>query len=194
MGAQVRLGGRGEKRRLQLVGVHQAGGELVAADRARGLVVLEARARQVPAHDALDGQGLGLAHDHGPAFQFVGVWGQGGREIAHVSGQKVVGGQVLEGVHPVQGDLVQDHALVGYGFVHDDVKGRHAVRGHDEQGLRIDFVDVAHFSARDEWKLANLGLGHYLHGFSRRCSTLRAWASSPSRRARRATLEPCAFM
>ena len=60
----LRLGGGREDRRVEAVRLPQAAGQLDAAHRARGLVVLPAGAREVAAHHALHGEGLGL---HAPA-------------------------------------------------------------------------------------------------------------------------------
>src|SRR5690349_5697167 len=56
------LGGRREDRFGQLGGFRQSGGQLDAADRLRLLVFLPARAAEITAHDAFDGERLGLLH------------------------------------------------------------------------------------------------------------------------------------
>ena len=161
--AQFGLGGGRKQRRFQLVGFAQVGGQLVAAQGAGGLVILPAGAGDVAAHNAFHRQGLGLAHDDGAAFKLVLPGCQSGGEAVHIAFNQVIGDDVLELFHPEKGDLIKNHALVGDGFVHDHVKGRHAVSGDNEQCFFVHIIDVAHFPARKKGIGADLGFYHDFH-------------------------------
>ena len=60
--ANLGLGGGGEDGLGQLRGVHEALGQLYAADGALAVVLLQAATSQIPAHDALGGEHVGLLH------------------------------------------------------------------------------------------------------------------------------------
>ena len=125
---------RREDRLRQLLGLLQAGGQLDAGDRARALVVLPARARDVAAHDALDRQHLQpLDPQRAPAL--VGRHAVGG-------GEEVVGHDLLRQPEPQDGEARQDLALVRDRRRMDDVVGRDPVGG-DHQQVAVQVVDLA---------------------------------------------------
>ena len=110
----------------QLLTLPQPQRQRDATDGPAGQVFLPARAGQVAAHHALDGDDLRLAHQARPPFQLRGVDGEGRAQGSHVGRDQVVGhGQVVE---PEEGQRRQDAALVG------DAGGQHPVEGADAVG------------------------------------------------------------
>ena len=167
--AQLGLGGRREEGRFKLVRFPHAGRQLIAAERAGLLIVFPARAGNVAAYDTFHRQGLCLADQYGTPFKFVLPGGKGGGEPVHIAFHQMIGDDVLELVHPEQGDLVQDHALVGDGLVHDDIEGGHAVGCDDEQGLVVDVIDVANLAAGQQRVSADFSLGGDAHSLDPVC-------------------------
>ena len=175
--SELGLGGRSEDGLFQLVGFLQTLGKLVTADGAVILVGFPAGAGNVAAHNAFHGQGTGPAHQDCAAFELVCPGLQFLGEFVHIAFNDVVRHDVLEHVHPEQCDLVQDNTLVGNGSGHHDVEGAHAVCGHNEQGLVVNGVDVAHLAAGQERKSVYARTGNYFHKTPRLgCSCLCAWA------------------
>ena len=64
MVADFGFGGRSEDGLGQLRGVHETLGQFDAADGALAVVLLQATAGQVSAHDALGGEHVGFLHQH----------------------------------------------------------------------------------------------------------------------------------
>ncbi len=140
---------RGREDRLgQLLGLPQALGQGDPRDGARRLVVLPARAGDVAAHDALDGQHLELAHVQRPAAHLVG----------HVLGDRheVVRHDVPRLVEPEGRQRGQHLALVGNRCRMHDVVRRDPVRGDHQDAV----AEVVH--------LADLAGGQQREGFERR--------------------------
>ena len=130
-----RLRRRREDRLGELVRLLQALGQLVPADLAARAVVLPARAGEVAAHDALDRQHLEPAALH--------------RAAVVADGEHVVRDDRREEREPVAGEAGQDAALVRDLGRQDDVEGRDAVGGDEQQALVVDLVDVADLAGRD---------------------------------------------
>src|SRR6266849_8021013 len=59
----------------------------------------------------------------------------------------MIGEDVFQKIEPEERKLRQDAPFVGNGSEHDDVEGREAVGGHDEQVV-AQVIDVAHLAAR----------------------------------------------
>ena len=100
---------------------------------------------QITAHDAFHRQGPAFAHQHGAAGEHLVIRLQGGGEVRHRKGDHVVGHDVGQVPEPEGGEGGEDAALVRDGFVHDHVKGGHAVRGH-QQEVVAQVVDVPHLA------------------------------------------------
>ena len=147
MTAHGGLGGRREQRFGQSRGFLQTGRQSVAAQLAAGPVHFPARSGQIAAHDALDGQGNGLAGQNRPPFQLLAVGTKLGGIAVDVGFLDVVGHQVGETLHPKQRELVENNALAGNRVVQNDVKGRHTIRGDDQQGVVVDIVNIPHLAA-----------------------------------------------
>ena len=159
MVAELGLGGRGEDRLGELGGLGETLGQLDAADGAVLVVGLLAGAREVAAHDALDGHGLGLLHEHGAAGEIVRV----GRillgEGRHVTGDHVVGDEVGKALEPERGDARENLALVGDLVGKNEVVGADAVGRNHEQAVAA-VVDVAHLAVRIRAKFHLSHSGH----------------------------------
>ena len=143
--ADLGLRGGREDRLGELGGVHQALGQLDAAHGALLLVLLQAAAGKVAAHDALDGEHLGLLHQHEAAAQVVGVGLELLGQVGHVGADQVVADDVLELLEPEQRDLREHCALVRDLVLQDVIERRDAVGGHHQQ-LVAQVVDVAHLA------------------------------------------------
>ncbi len=159
--ADVGLGGRGEQRLGQLVGLAQAGGQLDAADGAACLIVLPAGADDVAAHDGFHQDRLeALGHDGAAAHLFHFVRRDHG--FRRHAGQ-VVRHDVAELLEPEVAHLVQHHALARDRLVHDHVEGRQAVGGDDQDLVVADGVVVAHFAAAEQWQGLDSGFVEAVH-------------------------------
>ena len=71
--ANLGLRGRSEDGFRQLGGIYQAFGELNATYSARLLIVLQTRTGKVAAHNALDGEHVGLLYQHKAASKLIGI-------------------------------------------------------------------------------------------------------------------------
>ncbi len=142
----------------KLVGLFQSRRQLDAADRARRFVFLPARAGEIAACDALDGEHLGAHDHHGAAAQFVRMFLNGLRIAVHVGRDKMVGDDVLEEIEPEQRQLGQNPALVR------DAGGQHIVEcgdpvgGNEEQVVAVQVVNVADLAAREQVEVLVVGL------------------------------------
>jgi hypothetical protein len=146
--AHVGLAGRGEDREGQLLGLLEAGGQVDAADGAGVLVVLPAGADHVATHHGLDGQrGQALDHQRAAAHLVALV---GGHHGFGVDAGELVGDDVAELGEPEVGHGHQHATLARNRIREDDVEGRQAVGGDDEQRVGIDGVDVAHLAAAQQ--------------------------------------------
>jgi hypothetical protein len=133
--ADLRLGGRCEDRRRQLLGLLQAGGQLDPADRLIDLVLLPAGAGQVATDDALDRVHLEPL-DPDPAA---------GDLLRHVLVEEVVRDDLAGRLEPEDRHLGEHLALVGNRVGEDHVVGADPVRGdHDQILVRVvDLADLA---------------------------------------------------
>jgi len=52
----------------------------------------------------------------------------------------------IENVEPVERYSGEDLALVGYVFAKDDIEGRNAIRGDDEEVASVNPVDLANLA------------------------------------------------
>jgi hypothetical protein len=103
------------------------------------------RARQVPAHHALDGKRLRLDHDHRAVGQLVRVRPQPLRIARDVALAHVVRHRVLQQVEPEQRELRQHAALARDGGGQHYVERAQAIGGDDQQ-LVAEVVHVADLS------------------------------------------------
>ena len=136
--ADCGFGGWGEDDFGQFFGFAQVFRQPDAADFACGLVGFPAAAADVAAHH-------GFYFDGGKPFgdNSAGCDGLGfgfGQDVVHSLPCEVVGHDVGEFAEPEIGDLGEDFAFAGDGFVENDVKGGEAVAGDDEHGLAVYFV------------------------------------------------------
>ena len=116
-------------------GLGEAGGEPVAADLARGPVVLPAGAREVAAHHALDRQ-------HGEAAALR-------RAPVRPEREEVVRADRAGAGEPERGEAGQHTPLVGdLGGQHDVERGD-AVGGHEQQAVVAEGVQLAHLAASE---------------------------------------------
>ena len=136
------LGGWGEDRLGQLGGVVEAVWQGDAADGFLFLVFLPAGAGEVAADDALDGERLGLFHDHRPSADLFGVVADGFGQRVVGAGEEVVGDDVGEFVEPVVGEHREHFALARDAVGQDDVVGADAVAGEHQEAV----AEVEHFA------------------------------------------------
>ena len=130
-----RLGGGGEDRLRQAVGLGEPGRQPVAADLARGPVVLPAGAREVAAHHALDRQ-----HGEPPALR---------RAPVRSEREEVIRADRAGAGEPERGEAGQHTPLVGdLGGQHDVERGD-AVRGHEQQAVVAERVQLPHLAASE---------------------------------------------
>jgi len=156
--------GRGrEEREGELLGFSKTRGKSEAADRARLLVVLEARSGEISAHHTLDGQRIGLSHDHRAALENRRMRPERSREVLDVRGDDVVRDRTLEELEPEERELIEDPALVGNPLGKHHVEGRQPVGG-DDQKLRAEVIDVAHLAAAQEREVYGRGGERFPHG------------------------------
>ena len=140
--------GRGREDRLgELARVHEARRQRLTADGPLLLVLLEARAGEVAAHDALDGEHLGLLDEHEASAQVVGVGCELLGQVGHIGGDEGVADRVLQEVEPEERDAREDLALGGDFVGKDVVKCGDAV-GRDHQQLVAEVVEVTHLALR----------------------------------------------
>ena len=168
MAANLGLGGRREDGLGELGGIHQARGQLDAADGAVGLVLLKAAAGQVTADDALDREHLGLLHQHEATVQIVGVRLELLGQIGHVGADQMVVDDILHLVEPEQRKLRENTALVGDLAVQNVVE-RGDVVGRDHQQLVAQVVDVADLALCVGLDVDH---GHVTYPFARRFLTI----------------------
>ncbi|MCY1369893.1 hypothetical protein D9M69_569530 [compost metagenome] len=134
----------------------QAGGQLDAADRAGGLVVLPARADQVAAGHRFHQDGLQpLDHDGAAAHlvDFVRRHHVFGLHARGVVRQDM--GQLLQ---PELGQFGQHLPLAGDGVVEDHVEGGDAIRRDDQQLVVAHRVHIAHLTAAQQRQGLDAGL------------------------------------
>src|ERR1019366_4150197 len=141
------LNGGGENRLRQLVRFAQSRGQLDAADRTVGLVLLPARAGKITAHHALDGDHVGVYHQHGAAMQLRGIFLQLRWVFAYLRGDEVVGDDALEELEPEKRELGQHSSLLWYAGGQNVIECRDAIGRHEEQMFVTNLVKVANFSA-----------------------------------------------
>src|ERR1019366_1401067 len=152
------LNGGGENRLRQLVRFAQSGGQLDAADRTVGLVLLPARAGKIAAHHTLDGDHVGPHHQHRAAMQLAGIFLQLRRVLVHVGGDEVVGDDALEELEPEKRELRQHSSLLRYAGRQHIVECRDAIGRHEEQMFVTNLVKVANFSAGVEFQTGKVGV------------------------------------
>ena len=111
------------------------------------LVFLQAATGKIAAHDALDREHLGLAHEHEAAAQVVGVGLELLGQVGHVGRDQVVFDHAVEQLEPEARDLREHRAFVGNLVLKNVVERRNAV-GCDEQQLVAQIVQVAHLALR----------------------------------------------
>ena len=151
--AHVGLGGRREDRLRKLLGLLQPLRQLDPAHGAGGLVVLPARAGDVPAHDALDREHLEALDEHRATADLLGhPFGVGDDVVRH---------DVAGPVEPEGRDAGQDLALSGDGRGVDRVVGGDAIRRHHQQSVAL-VVDLADLARRKQ--LVALERGGCAHG------------------------------
>jgi len=151
------LGGGGEDGLRQAIGLAQARGQLVPADRAGFEILLPAGTGQVSAHHAFGIHSAGFARQSDAAGELLAEAAAGGEAVAdlgEIRRYEVVGKERGRLAEPEGADLSQDSALAGDGRGQDLVEGREAVRGHDEQALS-DVVDGAGFASAEEGEVGN---------------------------------------
>jgi hypothetical protein len=78
-------------------------------------------ARQVPAHDRLDGDRPQTTHDHRPAPDLLGFVG-GHHGFGRNAGE-VVGHDLAQAIEPEERQRVEHPALVRDGLAHDHIEG-----------------------------------------------------------------------
>ena len=147
MQSDFRLGRRRENRLRELRRVHQARRQLDAAYRALCVVLLQAAAGQIAAHDAFDREHLGLAHQHEAAAQVVSVGLKLFRKVCHIRRNQVVFDNALEQFEPEHRNLRENSALVRNLVLKNVVERRNAI-GRNEQQLVTQIVKIANLALR----------------------------------------------
>jgi hypothetical protein len=143
--ADVGLRRRGVDRLGQARAVDQSRGQLVAAHGAALVVLGEAGAGEVAAHDRFDLEDL-------EALDAQRAAGELGRHV--LGGDHMVGDDVLELLEPPQAQRGQERALAGHRGRQHHVVDADAVGGDEDQVVSVG-VDVA-----------DLALVNELHGYS----------------------------
>ena len=144
--AELGLGRRGEDGLGDLRRLDEALGQHDAAHGPVDVVGLLAGAREVAAHDALDGQRACLLDEHRAAGEVAGVGSEALGEVRHVGRDHMVGDEVRETLEPELRDAREDLALVG-DLIGQDVVERGDAVGDDEQQAVAAIVDVADLAA-----------------------------------------------
>ena len=164
--AGVKIGSR------QLLRLDQPVRQRVAADLAGREVVLPARAGEVAAHDALDRQ-----HLEPPAL---------GRAAVVAQREQVVRDDLARAREPERRQAGQHAALVGDLGRQDDVEGRDAVAGDEQQALVVERVELADLAASDVRGASDMN-GFLLRGETAQTveACCRGWRSSRRGRRRR---------
>ena len=146
MVANSRLG-RGREQRLgKLGGLGKAGGQLDAAHSAVLVVGLFARAGQIAAHDALDKNRLGLAHQHGATAQIITILSELLGEICRVDARHVVGQDIGKLIEPEFRNTVQNLTLKGNLIGQDEIESGNTV-GSNHQQVVTGIIDIANLAA-----------------------------------------------
>ena len=107
-----RLGRRREDGLRQPVGLAEAGRQPDAADRSGLLIFLPPAAREIPASDAFDGEGLGLPHEHRTAAQPAGFGRRRLRVRGRIRRYNMIGNDRARSVEPERGNLRQHFSFV----------------------------------------------------------------------------------
>ena len=170
MVADGSLGGRGEDGLGELGCLSEAGGQLDAAHGAVLVVGLLARTGEVTAHDALNGDGLGTTHQHGPASQVIAVLGELLGEIRGVDRHQMVWNNIGEFLKPEGRDAVEHLALEGNLVRQDVVESRDTV-GCDHKQVVSSLIDIANLAAGIR---TALHVGHVSHLLKDDCVALPA--------------------
>ena len=144
--AGVGLGGRSEDRRGQFGRLLQAGRQPEAADRLLLAVFFPARAGEVAAHDAFNGEWIGLPDNHTAAGQLGRVRLEAGRQGVVGAGEQMVGLEPRGLRKPEMRELGQHLALARDAIGHDAIEGRNAVGSNKEQAV-AQVEDFPHFAA-----------------------------------------------
>ena len=131
----------------QALGLPEIGRKCEATDGAVDLVGFPAAADEIAAHDALDGQRLEFAHDHGAQLQ-VRVGDAAAGKFAGLIGQQVIGDQGARAGKPPQADLVENDALAGDAVRQDDVESGEPIAGDKEQSV-AQVEDLADLTRRE---------------------------------------------
>ncbi len=160
-------GGLGCRRKngfRQAIGFAQSRGQLNAADFSSDAIVFPARARNVAAHNAFNGQWLRLAHDHGTACEFVRKVVEGRRKIGRA--EDVVWNNVPQQIKPEERELREDAAFVRDRSGKNYVESGEPVRSDDQQ-LVAEIIDVTDLTARGGGQARELRLPDDFHGRNR---------------------------
>ena len=176
MQAELGLRSRRKDRLRQLARLLQSGRQAYPAHGARGLVILPARADQVAARNRLDQNGLKALDHHGSADDLIALVRR--HDILRAYARGMVGQHVGEFVEPEIGQFLEYLPLAGDRIVQDDVEGRDAIRGDNEQLVVANGVHVAHLAARKQRQGLDAGLqergGHVWPAYCTTCESLPA--------------------
>jgi len=140
------LGGGGEDRLGQFGRLRQAGRQPEAADRLPRAVFFPARAGEVAAHDAFDGERAGFFDNHAAAGQLRRIRLEAGRQGVFRAGEQVMGLERRRLRKPEMRELGQHLALARDAVGHDAIERGNAVGGHKEQAV-AQVEDFPHFAA-----------------------------------------------
>jgi len=75
-------------------------------------------------------------------------------DVVKVSPHEMVGG--LEHLEEVEAEPCEHSSFVGYLLVENDVVRGDPVRGHEQQMLGIDLVDLPYLAGRNVWKFQHV--------------------------------------
>src|SRR5512146_153108 len=163
MRAVLALRGWRKDRRGQLRAIKQSVRQRNAAHRTGGAILFPPRPGQIAARYTLNGKHNGAFDQHGSACKLICVRLQRGRELAHVSGDEMIGHNVLEQVKPEQRDLREDFAFARNAGCEHMIESRDAVRGDHEQRI-ANCVKIAHLAASEQGYFAEIRFEQCGHG------------------------------
>ena len=176
----LRLGRRREDRPRQAIGLAQPVGEAMAAHGSGALVLRPSGAGQVAAHHALGVDPLRAPDEHRARRQLSRASRR--RQPLAIGAHEVGSAEIGQLLEPPGGETSEDGALVRDRLLEDDVEGREAVGGDEQQMPVVNLVRLAHLAAVDQGQSLDLGAHHGVRHVSRppgvhhRLVRARGWA------------------
>src|SRR5213082_1646273 len=174
------LGGGREDRGIEPRALDQSPRERLARERAGLLVFRPGGAREVAAHHALERYRRRAADEHGPARQgwaMVAERRHPGHDLVGIGGEEVARDHRRQPLEPERAELREHRALVWHRLAQHHVERAHAVARHEQQGVGVDLVHLAHFAAPQERQGQGARHQRSRHTFTSAVATAGATAS-----------------